>query len=382
MGEEAKTLRVAMIGQKHIPSREGGVEVVVEALATRMVRLGHRVTCFNRAGHHVAGARYDAPALREYEGVLLKSVPTLSIRGLSAATSAFFGAAAAAFGPYDIVHFHAEGPAFICWLPKLMGKRVIVTVHGLDHRREKWGKAARAFIMLGERSAAYYADEIIVLSRAAQEYFRNRYGRQTRYIPNGVERRERRPSELVTRAFGLRPEGYILFLSRVVPEKGLRRLIEAFGRVKTQKRLVIAGGPSDTGAFLKELRRLAKSDERVLFTGFVQGRVKHELYSNAYVYVLPSDVEGMPLSLLEAMSYGNCCLVSDIAECKEVVEDRAVTFRQGDALDLARKLQMLCDSPELVGSYKAAASAFICGKYSWEETVSKTLELYRGGAAR
>ncbi|MDO5379161.1 MAG: glycosyltransferase, partial [Clostridia bacterium] len=174
----------------------------------------------------------------------------------------------------------------------------------------------------------------------------------------------------------------ILFLSRIVPEKGLRRLIQAFGRVKTGKRLVIAGGSSDTDAFLEELKGMAEGDDRLLFTGFVEGRVKHELYSNAYVYVLPSDLEGMPLSLLEAMCYGNCCLVSDIAECAEVVEDRAMTFRRGEDGDLARKLQLLCDSPELVEHYRREACAFICAKYSWEETLKRTLEVYNGHEAR
>ncbi|MDO5378800.1 MAG: glycosyltransferase, partial [Clostridia bacterium] len=153
MEKTVRKLRVAMIGQKRVPSREGGVEVVVEELATRMAALGYRVTCYNRKGRHVAGAQYGAEALSEYKGVFLRSVPTLDIRGLAAASASVMGAIAAAFGPYDVVHFHAEGPSAMCWLPKLAGKRVIVTVHGLDHRREKWGKFARAFILLGERCA-------------------------------------------------------------------------------------------------------------------------------------------------------------------------------------------------------------------------------------
>ena len=154
-------------------------------------------------------------------------------------------------------------------------------------------------------------------------------------------------------------------------------MIRAFKQVKTDKKLVIAGGSSDTQAFLEQLKQLAKGDERILFTGFVQGRIKHELYSNAYLYTLPSDLEGMPLSLLEGMSYGNCCLTSDIPECAEVVEDKAVLFQKGNVEDLKEKLQMLCDHPHLVQTYKNEAEAFILKKYGWNDAVEKTLALYR-----
>ena len=169
-----------------------------------------------------------------------------------------------------------------------------------------------------------YADEIIVLSKGAQKYFMETYGRETHFIPNGVNRPEVREAKLITDHFGLEKDSYILFLGRLVPEKGIRYLVEAFKNVKTDKKLVIAGGSSDTDSFMEELKELAKGDDRILFTGFVQGAMLDELYSNAYVYTLPSDLEGMPLSLLEAMSYGNCCLVSDIPECAEVVEDKEV----------------------------------------------------------
>lgn len=237
-------------------------------------------------------------------------------------SSSFFAALYSAFGRYDVVHIHAEGPAFFCWIPKLFGKRVISTIHGLDWAREKWrGSVAAKFIRGGEKNAVKYADEIIVLSKGVQKYFMDTYGRETHFIPNGVNRPEVREAKLITDNFGLEKDSYILFLGRLVPEKGIRYLVEAFKNVKTDKKLVIAGGASDTDSFMEELKELAKGDDRILFTGFVQGAMLDELYSNAYIYTLPSDLEGMPLSLLEAMSYGNCCLVSDIPECTEVVED-------------------------------------------------------------
>ena len=371
-------LKIAMLGHKRIPSNEGGVEVVVEALCARMAALGHSVTCYNRAGHHVSGAEHELPAGSVYRGIRLVTVPTLERKGFAAVISSFFAAVRSAFGSYDVVHIHAEGPAFFCWLPKLFGKRVIVTVHGLDWQREKWnGGIASKFIHLGERVAVRFADEIIVLSENVRQYFLDTYGRATRFIPNGVSAPTLESPRLIADKWDLQKDGYILYLGRIVPEKGETYLIEAFKQVKTDKILVIAGGSSDTERYLRQLQNLAAGDDRILFTGFVQGKLRDELYSNAYVYTLPSDLEGMPLSLLEAMSYGNCCLVSDIPECAEVVEDKAVLFRKSDVDNLRQKLQTLCDQPDMAAQYKANAAQFILNKYGWDDVVDKTLALYR-----
>ena len=365
-----------MLGHKRIPSREGGVEIVVEELSTRMAAEGHAVTCYNRKGHHVSGKEFDTNALSEYKGVKLKNVLTIDKKGLAAMTSSFFAAIKSAFGKYDIIHFHAEGPCAMIWIPKLFGKRCVCTIHGLDHQRAKWTGFAKKYILFGEKMAVKFADEMIVLSQGVQEYFLQVYGRKTVFIPNGVNMPECKNADLITSEFGLRKDDYILFLGRIVPEKGLRYLVEAFKQVDTDKKLVIAGGSSDTEDFWNELKDMSQDDERIVFTGFVQGQLLEELYSNAYIYTLPSDLEGMPLSLLEAMSYGNCCLVSDIAECAEVVEDKAVTFAKSDVTDLKEKIQWLCDNHEVVMKYKSEAAEFICGKYNWDEIVARTLELY------
>jgi len=371
-------LNIAMFGQKRIPSREGGVEIVVEELCTRMVAQGHNVTCYNRGGHHVSGSEYDSKRLKEYKGIKLKTVPTIEKKGLAAVSSSFFAALCCAFGKYDVVHIHAEGPAFFCWLPKLFHKRVIVTVHGIDWQREKWKSGfGSKFIHKGEKNAVKYADEIIVLSKGVQDYFEKIYGRKTVFIPNGVSNHIERKPQIIKNKFGLDKDEYILFLGRLVPEKGIKYLIEAFKQVDTEKKLVIAGGSSDTSEFENEMKEIAKEDKRILFTGFVQGQELEELYSNAYVYALPSDLEGMPLSLLEAMSYGNCCLVSDIPVCAEVVEDKALIFKKADVKDLQSKLQDACDHSEKVDAHKKQAADFICSKYNWDEIVQATLKLYR-----
>jgi glycosyltransferase involved in cell wall biosynthesis len=371
-----KKLDIAMLGHKRIPSREGGIEVVVEELATRMVERGHKVTCYNRKGHHVSGKDFDKIAPSEYKGIRLKTVFTIDKKGMAAVTSSIVASIRAAFGRYDIVHIHAEGPAFMCWLPKLFGKKVIVTVHGLDHQRAKWGRFASWYILSGEKNAVRFADEIIVLSAGVQQYFKDTYGRETVFIPNGVNRPKVVAAQEITKLWGLEKNSYILFLGRLVPEKGIHYLIEAFRNVKTDKKLVIAGGSSDTTEYMDSLKEIA--GDNVIFTGFQQGKILEELYSNAYIYCLPSDLEGMPLSLLEAMSYGNCCLTSDISECAEVVEDKAVTFEKANTKELKNQLQRLCDDQILVKKYKEEAADFICKKYSWNEVMEQTLKLYRG----
>ena len=372
-----KSLNIAMFGHKRIPSREGGVEIVVEELSSRLVSMGHSVTCYNRTGKHVSGKEYQNKQLKEYNGVRIKKVLTVDKKGLAAVSSSFFASIKSAFGRYDIVHIHAEGPAFMCWLPKLFGKKVVVTVHGLDHQRAKWGKIAGRYIMAGEKNAVRFAHEIIVLSKDVKKYFSDTYNRDTVFIPNGVNRPELRQPEIIKEKFGLEKDNYILFLGRLVPEKGLRYLIEAFKKVKTDKKLVIAGGSSDTRDYEAEIKTLAADDERILFTGFIEGQTLEELYSNAYIYTLPSDLEGMPLSLLEAMSYGNCCLTSDIGECADVVGEKAVLFKKSDTEDLREKLQALCDDEALVNKYKSEAAAYILKKYNWDNVAAETLKVYR-----
>lgn len=372
-----KFLNIAMFGQKRVPSREGGVEIVVGEISSRLVSLGHSVTCYNRSGKHIGGKEFQKKQPKVYKGVRIKKVLTIDKKGLAAVSSSVFASIKSAFGRYDVVHIHAEGPAFMCWLPKLFRKKVIVTVHGLDHQRAKWGKFAGKYIMAGEKNAVKFADRIIVLSEGVKKYFKDTYNRDTLFIPNGVNRPELYPPEFIKEQFGLNKDSYILFLGRLVPEKGLKYLIEAFKQINTDKKLVIAGGSSDTSDFEKEIKTLASDDGRVIFTGFVEGQTLAELYSNAYIYTLPSDLEGMPLSLLEAMSYSNCCLVSDIGECADVVGEHAVVFRKSDTEDLREKLQNLCNDEALVKKFKSEAADYILKKYNWDDVTAKTLQAYK-----
>lgn len=371
-----KQMKIAMIGHKRIPSREGGVEVVVENLSVKLTDLGYKVEAYNRSGYHVSGKEYGNSRRKYYKGIRIIIVPTLKNGKLNAIVYSVLATLRALFGRYDVIHYHAEGPCATLFLPKLFGIKVVATIHGLDWQRAKWGNFASRVLKFGEKMAAKYADEVIVLSQNVQQYFLDTYGRRTYFIPNGIDRPQIREVQEIREKYGLYKDGYILFLARLVPEKGLHYLIDAYESIKTDKKLVIAGGSSHSYAYMRHIQERAAKNPKIIMTDFVQGRVLEELYSNAYLFVLPSDVEGMALTLLEAMSYGNCCVVSDIQENMEVVEDRAVSFKKSNVRDLKEKLWDLLKNPEKVEDYKRQSADFICGKYNWDEVVRQTRELY------
>lgn len=376
MKQQKKKNRIAMIGHKFIPSRNGGVEVVVGSLAPHLVKRGYEVTCYNRTNTDFKKARKNGPLDTEYQGVKLIWTPTIDRRGLAAMTASTFATIMAAFGPYDLIHFHTEGPCFLCWLPRLMGKKIVVTIHGLDHMRQKWGKLASAYILAGERAAVRHAHSIIVLSLGVQDYFMEKYQRKTVLIHNGIDPVEKKPANAIIEQFGLMPGEYILFLGRLVPEKGIHYLIKAYRALHTDKKLVIVGGTSDTDDYVWQLYDMAKDDPNIIFAGFQQGRVLEEMYSNAYLYVLPSDLEGMPLTLLEAMNYGCCCVTSDIGECVDVMDGCGFSFPKGNVEALRDTLQDLCDHPEKADAYREKARQVVSAKYTWQDIAAKTDELY------
>ncbi len=223
--------------------------------------------------------------------------------------------------------------------------------------------------------AVKYADEIIVLSKGVQKYFKDTYGRDTAFIPNGVNKPEIKEADIITTNYGLKKDDYILFLARIVPEKGLHYLIDAFKETNTDKKLVIAGGASHTNDYLEEIKRKASEDSRIIMTGFVQGQELEELFSNCYLYCLPSDIEGMPISLLEAMSYGCTCLVSDIEENVQVCENYAIQFKKGNIEDLKIKLEQSLNNN--INNSTTDISNFILEKYNWNKIVNETMQLYK-----
>lgn len=372
-------MKIAMLGHKRIPSREGGVEIVVEELSTRMSERGHDITVYNRKGKRVSLNKEESKQYNKndsYKGVKTLTVFTVEKKSLNAVIYSFFATWRAIFGHYDIIHFHAEGPCYMLWLPRLFRIPTAATIHGLDWQRAKWGGFSTRFLLFGEKMAAKYADGLIVLSENVKQYFKKQYNRECNYIPNGIEAPQIEEAKKITEKYGLEKDSYFLFLARLVPEKGLPYLLEAFKDLDTDKKLVIAGGSSHSDAYVQKIKELAGANPRVIMTGFVEGRELRELYSNAYLYILPSDVEGMPLTLLEAMSYGNACIISDIPENVEAAGGNAISFPKGNITALNQKLQECIEKPELLKKYKDNAADFVLSKYNWEKITEQTLDLY------
>ena len=356
-----------MIGHKRVPSRVGGVEIVVAELSERMAKLGHTVRLYNRY--------YGGEKLSEWNGCYVLEVPTPPWEKKS---SALWYALRATLNAnrrkYDVIHFHAEGPCAMIPLARLLNKTCVATIHGLDWQRSKWGGLATLFLKFGERMAARRADEVIVLSRDMQEYFRRKYGRETLLIPNGITRRAPVKADLIKKDFGLSENGYILYLARITPEKGLHYLIEAYAGIQTDIPLVIAGGLEPESMYISKIKHMAEKDKRVKLVGFVTGQTLEELFSNCRVYVLPSDIEGLPISLLEAINFRAPCLVSDIPENRDVAPDYLHVFHQGSVSDLKIKLEEILDQPCVKPDDEETDR--ILEKYDWDQVTRQTLAAY------
>ncbi len=371
-------MKVAMIGHKVVPSRRGGIENVLTTLCPLLVENGVDVTCYNRSSDKVENEYVGTVVNNKYKGVTIKKALTIDAKGAAAMVASFTAAISAAFGKYDVVHFHAEGPCAALWIPKLFGKKCVATVHGLDWQREKWGSGfASKYIKFGEKILVKFADEVIVLSESARDYFKETYNRDTVIIHNGINKPDKRDAEKITEMYGLETGKYICIISRLTSEKGVHYLIDAYNSIKTDKKLVIAGDTSDTDDYVAMLREKAKDNPDIIFTGFISGDVLEEMYSNAYFVALPSDLEGMSLSLLEALAYGNAVVCSDIPENTLVADDRAVYFRKSDVEHLAEKMQMLCDNEDYVSELKNGVDDYITQKYNWIDVADSTCELYK-----
>lgn len=360
-------MKIAMIGHKRVPGREGGVEVVVEELTAQLVHMGHEVTVYNRRCRGVSRQK-------SFNGARLIWVPTINKKSLDAVVYSFFATLHALFGRYDVIHYHAIGPSVMLFLPHLLGIRTVATVHGLNYKTPKWKGFAAWYIRLGEKIVAKYADEVIVLSRDAQRYFQCAYGRKTCYIPNGVQLRQIRRPVRIKNSWGLEGDDYFLYLSRIVPGKGLEYLVDAYLRLQQPRpKLVIAGDSVHVPAFYQSIREKVEDCPDVIFTGFVQGELMDELYSNARAFVFPSEAEGMPMCLLEAMSYNCLCIVSDIPENKEVMEEHATYFESKNTNALYRALERF-----LLPAPRPNTRAYAAQRFSWEKIAQKTCSVYAG----
>lgn len=358
-------MKIAMIGQKGIPASYGGIERHVEEISTRLVERGHEVTVFCRPHY--------TKLKGEYKGVRLVSIPSVQTKHFDTASHCALSAFQTLIEDYDIVHFHALGPSIFAGVPKIRRAKTVVTVHGLDWRRDKWGKVASWILRRCEYTSVRFPSRTIVVSKVLKDYFRSKYGRVVTYIPNGTNLPcLREPSKILE--MGIRPHKYVLFVGRLVPEKGCHYLIEAFKKIDADLDLVIAGGTSFSGDYVDRLR--AMGNEKARFLGYVYGDVLDELYSNTRLFVLPSDLEGLPIALLEAMSFGNCCLASDIPENLEVLAGCGVTFAHGDVGDLEEKMSSLLTDSDVCRAAGQRAREHVLETYNWDRVTHLTEVAY------
>lgn len=375
-------MKIAMIGQKIIPSRSGGIEIHVLELAKRMVKLGHEVDVICRHSHceHKECLRNDRKYHCTYKGINIICVSNIKSKSLDAISYAFIATIKSLMKNYDVIHYHALGPTTMAILPKLLGKKVVATVHGLDWQRGKWGRFATAYLKFGEYASAKFAHETITVGEKLVKYYSRKYRKKISYIPNGIEKPVIKECNIINEKYGLKKDEYILFLARLVPEKGCHTLIEAYKKTSTKKKLIVAGGSSHSNAYEELLHDLGKDDERIVFTGFITGEILEELYSNSYCYILPSTIEGLPISLLEALSYGNCCLVSDIEENLSVIQTEenmfSSTFKVDNEHDLRNEIELLLNNENVVTSFKSKAASHVLEKYNWDDVVEETISVY------
>jgi len=282
-----------------------------------------------------------------------------------------------------LFHDWPTGPSIMSFIPRLAGRNVVVTIHGLDWKRGKWKGPAKYVLRIGAWTAVAFPHKTIVVSQSLQALYKTDYHRETIYIPNGVTPIISRPISSLRR-FNLRGKDYLLFLGRLVPEKGSHLLIKAFRHLTTEHKLLLVGDESHSGDYVETLHKLAHGDPRIIFAGALYGEEKDEAYSNATAFVFPSTLEGMPIVLLEALSAGQPVLCSDIPENREIVSPAkrentplALLFKSGDVENLKQKLQLLLNPPEEIKNRAQEAAQYIRHAFNWEQTTKETEKVYQ-----
>ena len=358
-------MRIAYIALKGMPLG-GGIENLTEQVGSRLVERGHEVIVYCSPQYNIRPGKY--------KGMDIKILPAINTKSLHKISLVFFSTLHLLIKEkVDIAHFHAVGPSIFSFLPRLKGIKTVVQIHGLEWKRPKWGIIGKTFFMLSDYSAAYFPHKVTAVSRVLKEYYEQKFGINVHYIPTGInEINSRVPNKILE--YGLNKDTYILFACRLVPDKGAHYLINAFNELKTDKKLVIAGDAAYADNYINRIKQ--KANKNTLFLGFVTGELLEELFSNAYLYVLPSEIEGLSISLLEAMNYGNCVLVSDIPENLEALNGHGYTFANKDTKDLQRMLRLLLERKDLVDDKKESAKKHVLENYHWDKIVDMYEELY------
>jgi len=370
-------MKIAIIGQKGIPATFGGVEYHVDELSREMAKLGHEVHVYVRNW-------YTDKGLKKLGKVRLIHVPTIKSKHLDASIHSFFCSLLAVLRDYDVIHYHAIGPTFFSIIPKLCGRKIVSTVHRLDWKTKKWGMIAKFFLKCGEYVSAHIPNQTIVVSETLKRYFKEKYNKDTIVVRHGMKLSQKRSAKLISKTYDLHEGKYILFLGRLSPEKRIDLLIRAYQNLKNLSKirnikLVIAGGSSATDNYVIELREMSKNNPEIIFPGYVAGKLKEELLSNALLFVLPSCLEGFPIVLLEAKSFGICCLASDISPHREAIKKgrTGFLFISNSLYDLENKLKLLIDNPRIIKRVGNRAREEMKRRPSWDEVAKMVIDVYQ-----
>jgi glycosyltransferase involved in cell wall biosynthesis len=375
-------MRIAVIGTRGFPNVQGGIEKHCENLYPRLVKRGCQVYVFTRTP-------YVEKGIRSHGGVQLIPLSCPKNKYTETMIHTFKAIIAAKKLHPDLVHIHGIGPAILLPFARLMGMRTVMTHHGPDYKRRKWGLLPQLVLRLGEAVGTRLADEVICVSSEISATVARKRSSRPHTIPNGIGIPGRVESEEALKRFRLEKRRYILTVGRFVPEKGFDDLIRAFGKVMgsadswTENRvreegwkLVIVGGADHESGYSVGLRRRAGADPMIVLTGFISGKPLQELYSHAGLFVLASYYEGLPIVLLEAMGYGASCLASDIAANKEIDLGPGRYFKTGDVNDLADRIVALASTP-LSGDERENQQLIVRQRYSWDDIARRTLEVYK-----
>jgi glycosyltransferase involved in cell wall biosynthesis len=354
-------MKIAFLGARGVINKYSGIETYYEELGSRLAERNHEVTIYCRS--------YFTPNVSVHKGMRIKRYPTPRTKHLETIIHSALCTMDALFRGYDIVQFHALGSAPLAAIPRIVGSKTVVSVRGLDSQREKWNWFAKRYLEACEWASVHGPTATTVVSRPLADYYAQRYGAHTTYIPNGVTLRDRIPPKEICK-FGLGRKNYILYVGRLTPEKGCHDLIDAYKRLDCDLKLAFVGGSTYADAYVETLR--ANESDRILFLGFQTGAALQELFSNAYLYVLPSYIEGLSISLLEGMAYGNCVLTSDIIENVDALCDGHFSFRAGDSAHLYDMMAYLIKNPEQVAVSGEANRVHIEKSYTWDRVTDKT----------
>lgn len=365
-------MRVFIIGQKGIPAHGGGVERHVDELATRLAQQGQEVFVYARKG-------YTNSDQAKYKGVNIIYTPTIYTKHLEAIVHTFTSILDLVRRKnVDIIHIHAIGPSLLVPLARLLKPKakVISTIHCSDYHHQKWGAFARLSLRIGERIGSKFSHLPITVSKGLKKHIKQAYNANGVYIPNGVPLPNLDSDPALLKEWGLEPGNYVVAISRLIRHKGLHFLIEAHKQIASDKKLVIVGGAEYTNDYVQELHDMAKGDYSIIFTGKQSGDKLKALFEHAYLFLQPSLSEGLSIALLEALSYKQAVLSSDIPENLEIVDGIGYTFAAGNSNDLAKKLEFLLQHPEIVKQRKELGRDHVAKHYDWETITKNTIEVY------